>query len=71
MTWITTAARVANNTSPHSRPYVILRREARTSHPSISRGVSQLQKEGTGFGITLTIIAVVLTIAAIWYSLTR
>jgi hypothetical protein len=30
-----------------------------------------LQKEGTGFGITLTIIAVVLTIGAVWYGLTR
>jgi hypothetical protein len=30
-----------------------------------------LQKEGTGFGITLTVIAVILTVGAIWYSLTR
>jgi hypothetical protein len=30
-----------------------------------------LQKEGTGFGITLTIIAVVLTVGVIWYTLTR
>jgi hypothetical protein len=30
-----------------------------------------LQKEGAGFGIALTIIAVVLTVGAIWYGLTR
>ena len=33
-------------------------------------GSFTLQKEGTAFGITLTVIAVVLTVAAIWYGLT-
>jgi type III secretory pathway component EscS len=30
-----------------------------------------LQKQGAAFGITLTVITVVLTIGAIWYGLTR
>jgi len=30
-----------------------------------------MQRDGNTFGITLTLIAVVLTVGAIWFSLTR
>ena len=31
----------------------------------------QQQKDGNAFGITLTVLAVILTVGAIWFGLTR
>lgn len=70
MTWVTTRPRLATTRRPIPVPALTYAQGAHDAPEHLTRSFT-LQKEGTGFGIMLTVITVVLTIGAIWYGLTR
>ena len=67
---ITTASHLATTRRLISMTTLCYAMDAHVAPGHLTRSFT-LQKEGPGFGITLTVIAVLLTVAAVWYGLTR